>query len=449
MSEVFKVLMGWETYFLMSQLAVKFENVSKMYQLGTIGTGTIGHDFNRWFVTQVLRKPDPYLRIGETNNRSTKGRSDFVYALHDISLELMEGEVLGIIGKNGAGKSTLLKLLSNVTTPTLGRISVNGRIASLLEVGTGFHGELTGKENIYMNGAILGMKKWEIDKQMDAIVEFSGCERYLDTPVKRYSSGMLVRLGFAVAAHLEPEILVVDEVLSVGDAEFQKRAVGKIRDVAQNSGRTVLFVSHNMASVRALCTKGMLLENGTMTDIGDTDHIIEEYLRTTQEIKTTCNFEGDEAPGDKNIKLRHASLIGENGHVLSNAYIDKKVGLVMEYEVLHECEAFNPAVYVTNDYGIELFSSHNTHKMNRSNVQPGRYRTIMWIPANIMNTGEAVFGFTCFHYTPDYPLWKKVDAVKIEYLDSLSSPTRNEDYRGTTLPGVVRPAVQWDNITKI
>ncbi len=433
----------------MSQLAVKFVNVSKMYQLNTIGTGTIGYDFNRWIVTQVLRKPDPYLRVGETNDRSVKGHSDFVYALRDISLDLKCGEVLGIIGKNGAGKSTLLKLLSNVTTPTLGRICVNGRIASLLEVGTGFHGELTGKENIYMNGAVLGMKKWEIDKQMDAIVEFSGCERYLDTPVKRYSSGMLVRLGFAVAAHLEPEILVVDEVLSVGDAEFQKRAVGKIRDVAQHSGRTVLFVSHNMASVRSLCSKGMLLEKGRLRLIGETDQVIEEYLKTTQDIKTTCDYNDDDAPGDKNIKLRHAALIDENGNVLSSTYIDRKVGFLMEYEVLHECEAFNPAVYVSNDYGVELFASHNTHKMSRANVTPGLYRTILWIPANIMNTGEAVFGFTCFHYTPDYPLWKKIDVVKIEYLDSLDSVTRNEDFRGATLPGVMRPVVQWDDITKM
>lgn len=420
-----------------------------MYQLGTIGTGTIGHDFNRWFVTHVLRKADPYLRIGETNDRSIKGNSDFVYALRDISFEIMKGEVLGIIGKNGAGKSTLLKLLSNVTTPTLGRILVNGRIASLLEVGTGFHGEMTGKENIYMNGAVLGMKKWEIDKQMNDIVEFSGCERYLDTPVKRYSSGMLVRLGFAVAAHLEPEILVVDEVLSVGDAEFQKRAIGKIQNVAQNSGRTVLFVSHNMASVRALCTKGLLLENGMVKDFGDTGRIIEEYLKTTQEIKTTCDFECDDAPGNNNIKLRHAALISESGQVLSNAYIDNKVGLMIEYEVLHECEAFNPVVYVTNNCGVELFASHNTNKTSRSKVLPGRYRTIMWIPADIMNVGEAIFGFTCFHYTPDYPLWNKVDVVKIEYLDSLHSITRNEDYCGTTLPGVMRPAVLWEKITKI
>ena len=231
------------------QPVIRFENVGKLYRLGTVGTGTLSHDLRRWWITSVMRKEDPYLKIGETNDRSTKGSSDYVYALKDINFEVQDGDVLGIIGKNGAGKSTLLKLLSRVTAPTTGKIYTKGRIASLLEVGTGFHPELTGRENIYMNGCILGMKRWEIDKKIDEIVDFSGCERYIDTPVKRYSSGMMVRLGFAVAAHLDPEILVVDEVLAVGDAEFQKKAIGKMQDVSKGEGRTVLFVSHNMKSV--------------------------------------------------------------------------------------------------------------------------------------------------------------------------------------------------------
>ena len=262
-------------------LSVKFEDVSKMYRLGTIGLGTIGADFNRWFAMNILRKPDPYLMVGETNDRTRAGASQYVYALKGLDFEVEEGEVLGIVGKNGAGKSTLLKLLSHITTPSTGRIYQRGRIASLLEVGTGFHGELTGKENVYLNGAILGMRKSEIDRHYDEIVAFSGCERYIDTPVKRYSSGMLVRLGFAVAAYLEAEILVVDEVLAVGDAEFQRMAVKKIYDVARNSGRTVLFVSHNMQSVRDLCTKCLLLENGMVRDMGPTNEIVDQYLQTT------------------------------------------------------------------------------------------------------------------------------------------------------------------------
>lgn len=262
----------------MSDIAIKFENVSKLYRLGTVGTGWLSHDIKRWWITSIMRKEDPYLRIGETNDRSSKGNSDYVYALKDIDFEVKQGDVLGIIGKNGAGKSTLLKLLSRVTAPTTGKIYTKGRIASLLEVGTGFHPELTGRENIYMNGTIMGMKKWEIDKKLDEIVDFSGCERYLDTPVKRYSSGMMVRLGFAVAAHLEPEILVVDEVLAVGDAEFQKKAIGKMQDVSKGEGRTVLFVSHNMTSINRLCNKGLLLNNGRIQYKDGVGKVIDHYI---------------------------------------------------------------------------------------------------------------------------------------------------------------------------
>lgn len=262
----------------MSQPVIRFENVGKLYRLGTVGTGTLSHDLRRWWITSVMRREDPYLKIGETNDRSSKGHSDYVYALRDINLEVNEGDVLGIIGKNGAGKSTLLKLLSRVTAPTTGKIYTRGRIASLLEVGTGFHPELTGRENIYMNGCILGMKRYEIDRKLDEIVDFSGCERYIDTPVKRYSSGMMVRLGFAVAAHLNPEILVVDEVLAVGDAEFQKKAIGKMQDVSKGQGRTVLFVSHNMAAVKQLCGYGIILNNGSIQKIGEASEMVDFYL---------------------------------------------------------------------------------------------------------------------------------------------------------------------------
>lgn len=257
--------------------AVKIENLSKQYRLGLIGTGTLSHDLRRWWYL-ARGKEDPYLKIGDVNDRTIRGNSEYVWALRDINLEIAQGEVLGIIGKNGAGKSTLLKILSRVTAPTTGNITYRGRIGSLLEVGTGFHPELTGRENIYLNGAILGMKRNEIDRKFDEIVDFSGCERYIDTPVKRYSSGMVVRLGFAVAAFLEPEILVVDEVLAVGDAEFQDRAIGKMQEVCYKQGRTILFVSHNMAAIANLCKTCLLLSNGQVSTTGEVSKIIDEYL---------------------------------------------------------------------------------------------------------------------------------------------------------------------------
>lgn len=264
-------------------IAIEFENIGKQYRLGLVSTGTISHDLNRWWAMNIRHKEDPYLKIGDTNDRSTKGESEYVWALKDINFKVEQGDVIGIIGKNGAGKSTLLKLLSRVTSPTTGSIAYRGRIASLLEVGTGFHGEMTGRENIYMNGAIMGMTKSEITRKLDEIVDFSGCERYIDTPVKRYSSGMTVRLGFAVAAFLEPEILVVDEVLAVGDAEFQKKAIGKMKEVSQGGGRTVLFVSHNMAAVRRLCHNGIVLKNGQIDFVGEANACVDHYLSNHSE----------------------------------------------------------------------------------------------------------------------------------------------------------------------
>ena len=265
----------------MNDIAIRFDHVGKLYKLGLVGTGTLSHDLNRWWKTTILRQEDPYLKIGETNDRSKKGASEYVWALKDITFDVHQGDVVGIIGKNGAGKSTLLKLLSRVTSPTTGAIRARGRIASLLEVGTGFHPELTGRENIYMNGSIMGMTRHEISHKLDEIVDFAGVKRYVDTPVKRYSSGMTVRLGFAVAAFLEPEILVVDEVLAVGDAEFQKKAIGKMQDVSKGEGRTVLFVSHNMGSMQRLCSRGVLLENGKVKYMGS----ISDTIRTYQSVK--------------------------------------------------------------------------------------------------------------------------------------------------------------------
>ena len=268
----------------MSNTVIEFNNVGKQYILGTIGTGTLSQDLNRWWAN-IRGKEDPYLKIGETNDRTQKGDSRFVWALRDINFMVEQGDVVGIVGKNGAGKSTLLKILSRVTSPTTGNIKIKGRIASLLEVGTGFHPEMTGRENIFMNGSIMGMTKAEIRSKFDEIVDFAGVAKYVDTPVKRYSSGMMVRLGFAIAAHLEPEILVVDEVLAVGDAEFQKKAIGKMQDVSKGQGRTVLFVSHNMAAVRSLCTRGIMLKNGLVDFIGNIPDTLDHYLKNSDSIQ--------------------------------------------------------------------------------------------------------------------------------------------------------------------
>lgn len=285
----------------MSDIILKVENISKQYRLGLVGAGTLAHDLNR-FWHKIRGKEDPYLRLGAVNNRSQAVSSDYVWALRDINFEVNEGEILGIIGKNGAGKSTLLKILSRVTSPTTGSIKTKGRIASLLEVGTGMHPELTGMENIYLNGAILGMSKAEIGTKIDEIVDFSGCQMYIDTPVKRYSSGMRVRLGFAVAAFLEPDILVVDEVLAVGDAEFQKKAIGKMQDISNTSGRTVLFVSHNMASIKKLCTRAIVLSNGSISFDGKVDKAVETYLSINVKEDTNLeDFSGREGIGDVRI----------------------------------------------------------------------------------------------------------------------------------------------------
>jgi lipopolysaccharide transport system ATP-binding protein len=261
----------------MNETILSVENVSKQYQLGVFGTGSLGGDIKRWWC-RLNGKEDPFLKIGDINDRSVRSDSGLVWALRDINFEVRRGEALGIIGANGAGKSTLLKLLSRVTKPTTGEIKYNGRLASLLEVGTGFHPELTGRENIYLNGGILGMPRFEINRKLDEIIDFSGCEKYIDTPVKRYSSGMRVRLGFAVAAFLDPDILIVDEVLAVGDADFQNKAIGKMQSVSSEEGRTVLFVSHNMASVSVLCNRGLLLVNGSLSKQGTIEEIINDYL---------------------------------------------------------------------------------------------------------------------------------------------------------------------------
>jgi lipopolysaccharide transport system ATP-binding protein len=298
----------------MSDTIIEVNNVSKQYRLGQVGTGTLSHDINRWWY-KIRGRQDPYLKIGEENDRTAMSDNQYVWALKDIDFKVKKGEVLGIIGRNGAGKSTLLKILSRTTTPTNGTIKLKGRVASLLEVGTGFHPELSGRDNIFLNGAILGMTKTEIRRKFDDIVDFAGVERYIDTPVKRYSSGMYVRLAFAVAAHLDQEILIVDEVLAVGDVEFQRKCLGKMKDVSDKEGRTVLFVSHNMQAVKQLCNNCIILRNGRLADIGDVTSTVNNYLSVDNVISLRRTWTEENAPGNGVVKLLDAYLHSEDGSI--------------------------------------------------------------------------------------------------------------------------------------
>lgn len=370
----------------MSQPAIRVEDVSKQYRLGKIGTGTLTHDLNRWWHT-VRGKQDPYLKIGEENDRTKKGSSEYVWALKNISFEVQQGEVVGIIGRNGAGKSTLLKLLSRTTLPTTGNIKVKGRIASLLEVGTGFHPELTGKENIFLNGAILGMTKTEIRSKFDEIVDFAGVEKYIDTPVKRYSSGMYVRLAFAVAAYLEPEILIVDEVLAVGDAEFQKKAIGKMQDVSKGQGRTVLFVSHNLNSIQQLCSSGFILTNGSLSFSGRIDEAVKIYRDSFYDFRERNIFKQNPNASNE-ITVMEAMLRNGENLPASHFDFDDEIVLVIRYRVNKYVQG-SIINFIISDNSQELFMSFDTdkniEKFNKREI--GDYETLVVIPKNRLKPG--------------------------------------------------------------
>ena len=370
-----------------NNIAIEFNHVSKQYRLGLVSTRTLSHDIQRWWQTSVLGHEDPYLKIGETNDRATKGNSDYVWALKDIDFKVEQGDVVGIIGKNGAGKSTLLKLLSRVTGPTTGTIRARGRIGSLLEVGTGFHGEMTGRENIFMNGAILGMTKQEIQSKLDEIIDFSGCERYIDTPVKRYSSGMTVRLGFAVAAFLDPEILVVDEVLAVGDAEFQKKAIGKMKDVSTGEGRTVLFVSHNMTSVKSLCNTGILLENGMIKDVGKIEPIVAHYLRGDSEVDNHKKWSNPDLKGG-GFELLEIGVRKKNGKWEDLMRVDDDCEIVIRYRLTKEFDNFWITMHFKNEQGEKIFSTSGGSRCYEKKHIPGEYEQICHLPANFLNWGN-------------------------------------------------------------
>ncbi len=344
----------------MNETILKVEQLGKQYRLGVVGTGTLSHDLNR-FWHKMRGKEDPYLKVGAVNDREQNRTQEYVWALRDINFDVKKGEVLGIIGKNGAGKSTLLKILSKVTSPTEGSIKTRGRIASLLEVGTGFHPELTGRENIYLNGAILGMTKSEINLKIDEIIEFSGCKLYIDTPTKRYSSGMTVRLAFAVAAHLEPDILVVDEVLAVGDAEFQKKAVGKMQDISSQDGRTVLFVSHNMASVRKLCTRAIVLEYGAVIYEGNAQEAVDFYLTREIEKASIDLLERKDRKGTGEIRFSKVEMLNKEMLPIAEAMSHSEITFRLHVKFFKEIEVkkltFGFVIYDTNETKIADFYS--------------------------------------------------------------------------------------------
>ncbi|OAI50969.1 ABC transporter [Planctomycetaceae bacterium SCGC AG-212-F19] len=369
-------------------------------------------------------------------------REDF-WALQDVSFEVRRGEVVGIIGRNGAGKSTLLKILSRITEPTTGRVTLHGRVASLLEVGTGFHPELSGRENILLNGSILGMSRAEIRKKFDAIVAFAEVEKFLDTPVKRYSSGMYVRLAFAVAAHLEPEILVVDEVLAVGDAAFQRKCLNKMQDIGQH-GRTVLFVSHNMPAVTRLCPRTILLDGGRVIADGPSPRVVGSYLRS--DLGTTAHREWPDratAPGNDIVRLRAVKVIEEDGQVRESIDIRKPVGIQMEYEVLQDGHVLIPNIHFHNEDGIYLFISGEVDQTYRKTPRPvGRHVSTCWIPGNFLAEGSLIVSAAVSTINPvTIHVWEP-EAVAFEVVDSMDGDTVRGDYSGH-YPGVVRPMLRW------
>ena len=419
----------------MSDVILSVENLSKLYRLGTVGTGTFGGDVQRFWKTKILGQEDPFLKVGHTNVRTSKEKAEFVWALKDINFEVKRGEVLGIIGKNGAGKSTLLKLLSRITSPTTGSIKSAGRMASLLEVGTGFHPELTGRENIFLNGAILGMTKKEIQSKFDEIVDFSGCELYIDTPTKRYSSGMTVRLGFAVAAFLDPEILVVDEVLAVGDAEFQKKAIGKMQDVSRGEGKTVLFVSHNMGSIDALCRRALVMKDGMMVFDGTQKEGISFYLQN--EVVNISNFrEWNEidAPGDERARILKLEVTCPEGFNEINFSSGIIIKATIKYNIFDQALDFSFNIKTEKE---ELLFHHGSLLTDKKDLGQGLYNFNAIIPPYLLNSGS---------YLVD--AWLGLSGVEMvgklqENVLGFSVTANEIDKIKKELPGLLRPRLEY------
>ena len=427
----------------MSDTVILVEDISKAYHLGIIGTGTFANDLKIWWAKQH-GQPNPLAKIGEVDHGNRDGET--IWALKDINFSVERGEALGIIGKNGAGKSTLLKILSRITTPTSGEIKVKGCIASLLEVGTGFHPELTGRENIYLNGAILGMQRADIKKKFDEIVDFSGVEQFIDTPVKRYSSGMYVRLAFAVAAHLEPEILIVDEVLAVGDMEFQKKCLGKMNSVAQ-SGRTVLFVSHNMTAISGLCTRAILLDKGEILIQGEVESVLSKYYETGIKKQPEIKWAADEAPTNKIVRLDGIRVHNDAGTTNYMCDIRKSIGVELAYTALESGYWFTPSVIIKNQNNLVILNSFEQLEPDweQGCKDAGQYLSTCWIPGNLLMEGT---------YTVRVIFWgfsrikqKGIivdDIVGFNVFDSIEGDSARGNYTGV-MTGVIHPILQWDN----
>lgn len=425
----------------MGDIAIKFENISKQYRLGEIGTGTLSHDLNRWW-HKVRGLEDPYLKVGVVNATEDKQVEKYVWALRNFNLEVKQGEVLGIIGRNGAGKSTLLKILAKVTKPTTGFIKTKGRIASLLEVGTGFHPEMTGRENIFMNGSIMGMTKAEIRGKFDEIVEFAGIEKFIETPVKRYSSGMSVRLGFAIAAHLDPEILVVDEVLAVGDAEFQKKAIGKIQEISGNVGRTVLFVSHNMTAIKNLCNKTIILNNGEDVFYGNVNDGINTYLKLSLK---SGSLEIDELiktiPPDNVLEIKTISITQNFLKIRDFAYSDLPIDIQINYQIKVKVNNFRMFIDLTDtEETLILRSFHDENDSSPSVIPPGKYSSKVQIPPNLLGPTYYEIRIQAGIYNQRYCI--PPDRIRIRL--KIHNLEFNKAYPYDTFRQKIAPILKWE-----
>lgn len=429
------------------ELAIRAENLSKLYRIGlkdklhdSLGSAVFD------FIRSPLKNYKTYRSLYNFSDVEGNGGEDpenVIWALKDVSFDVRQGEVIGIIGRNGAGKSTLLKILSKITTPTAGRAEVHGRISSLLEVGTGFHPELTGRENVYLNGTILGMRKKEVDLKFDQIVSFSGVEKFIDTPVKRYSSGMKIRLGFSVAAHLEPDILVVDEVLAVGDADFQKKCLNKMEDVGKD-GRTVLFVSHNMPAVARLCGRCLLIDKGQLIDDGSSDDIVRKYL--CSDLGTSAAREWNDphtAPGGKSARLRAVRIRTEDGRIADTIDIRKPFRIEMEYDLLQPDLVLMPIFQLKNEQGQMIFVTIDQDPVWRGRPRPcGRYVSTVWIPGNFLAEGMIYPVCSLLRANPESTLFLERNAVAAMVVDSMDGDSARGDYT-KSIPGIVRPLLKW------
>lgn len=434
-----------------SNIAISAKGVSKIFRIGSREeTGdSLAHE-----IFSAIRSPIKNFKkyrslydFSDVDMDSPDSQSDsanIIWALKDVSFDIHQGEVVGIIGMNGAGKSTLLKILSRITPPTRGSVTISGRVSSLLEVGTGFHQELTGRENIYMNGTVLGMRKHEVDSRFDEIVEFSGVEKFLDTPVKRYSSGMRVRLAFAVAAHLEPEILIIDEVLAVGDAAFQKKCMDKMQDVGQQ-GRTVLFVSHNMRAVTRMCERVILLNNGRKFLDASAHEVVSAYLKGDKGTSAQREWpDSEKSPGGSAARLRAVRIRTEDGSVTDAIDIRKSVGIEVEYDVLESGHVLMPTFALINDEGVNVCVAIDQDPGWRKRPrEAGRYASTGWIPGNLLSEGLLSVNVTLWTLEPVRQMeYHQADVVAFQVIDSLEGDSARGDFIGD-LPGVIRPKLEW------